>query len=60
MSDLFLLSRTQVRLIEPLFPRLRGLPRTDYRASSAAATGRGFCPMATAGCFTEARCDGRG
>jgi transposase len=31
MSDLFLLSRTQMRRIEPFFPRPRGLPRVDDR-----------------------------
>jgi putative transposase len=29
MSDLFLLSRAQMRRIEPFFPRSRGLPRVD-------------------------------
>ena len=31
MSDLFLLSRAQMRRIEPFFPRSRGLPRVDDR-----------------------------
>ena len=31
MSDLFLLSRVQMRRIEPFFPRSRGLPRVDDR-----------------------------
>ncbi len=31
MSDLALLSRAHMRLIEPLFPRPRGLPRVDDR-----------------------------
>jgi putative transposase len=31
MSDLFLLSRAQMRRIEPFFPRPRGLPRVDDR-----------------------------
>ena len=31
MSDLVLLSRAQMRRIEPLFPRSRGLPRVDDR-----------------------------
>ena len=31
MSDLVLLSRAQMRRIEPFFPRSRGLPRVDDR-----------------------------
>jgi transposase len=31
MSDLFLLTRAQMRRIEPFFPRSRGLPRVDDR-----------------------------
>src|SRR3984893_6055224 len=31
MSDLFLLSRAQMRRIEPFFARSRGLPRVDDR-----------------------------
>lgn len=31
MAELFLLSRTQMRRIEPFFPRSRGLPRVDDR-----------------------------
>jgi transposase len=31
MSDLILLSLTQMRRIEPFFPRSRGLPRVDDR-----------------------------
>jgi putative transposase len=31
MSDLFMLTRAQMRLIEPFFPRSRGLPRVDDR-----------------------------
>ena len=31
MSDLVLLSRAPMRLIEPFFPRPRGLPRVDDR-----------------------------
>ena len=31
MSDVFLLSRAQMRRIEPFFPRSRGLPRVDDR-----------------------------
>lgn len=31
MSDLALLSRAQMRRIEPFFPRSRGLPRVDDR-----------------------------
>ena len=31
MADLFLLSRSQMRRIEPFFPRSRGLPRVDDR-----------------------------
>ena len=31
MSDLLLLSRGQMRRIEPFFPRSRGLPRVDDR-----------------------------
>ena len=31
MPDLFLLSRDQMRRIEPFFPRPRGLPRVDDR-----------------------------
>jgi transposase len=31
MSDLFLLSRAQMRRIETFFPRSRGLPRVDDR-----------------------------
>jgi putative transposase len=31
MSDLFLLSPTQMRRIAPFFPRSRGLPRVDDR-----------------------------
>jgi putative transposase len=31
MSDLILLSRAQMRPIEPFFPRSRGLPRVDDR-----------------------------
>jgi transposase len=31
MSDLFLLSRAQMRRIEPFFPRSRGIPRVDDR-----------------------------
>src|SRR3984893_3250344 len=31
MSDLFLLSRAQMRRIEPFFPRSRGLPSVDDR-----------------------------
>jgi transposase len=31
MSDLFLLSRAQLRRVEPFFPRSRGLPRVDDR-----------------------------
>ena len=31
MTDLVLLSRTQMRRIEPFFPRSRGLPRVDDR-----------------------------
>ena len=31
MPDVLLLSRTQMRWLEPLFPRARGLPRVDDR-----------------------------
>ena len=31
MAELFLLSRAQMRRIEPFFPRSRGLPRVDDR-----------------------------
>jgi putative transposase len=31
MSDLFQLSRAQMRRIEPFFPRSRGIPRVDDR-----------------------------
>jgi transposase len=31
MTDLVLLSRAQMRRIEPFFPRSRGLPRVDDR-----------------------------
>ena len=31
MAELFLLSRAQMRRIEPFFPRSRGLPRVDHR-----------------------------
>jgi hypothetical protein len=31
MADLFLLTRAQMRRVEPFFPRSRGLPRVDDR-----------------------------
>ncbi len=46
MSDFTLLSRVQMRRIEPFFPRARGLPRVDDQRATVlhgAAIGRLRC-----------------